>query len=213
MQQQRLCRGVGHIDVPQVDEAVAMGPRHFRVDVGDNASGHIAGRLAGLDGDAQGAVAVTVRGGDLNQGRVNAGVTAPEQLGNFGEKNRHIVGAALVDQVSGHLAGEKAAVAQVPVQGRIRQRLRMLQVQLHDGHVLQRPGMYRQGLQQHRGRGRHGVAPQVFPRTNGRHRFQRRLDKQRHRTPRIAAIQPFIPQPGWAFRHGQANAAWSTLPA
>lgn len=94
--QEGLLEGHEAVDILDVDEAVAVGPRHPRVDLGDHQGG-LADRLPGdVHRYPQADQAEPVRRADLDQGRVQTDVAPSEQVGDLREVGGDVVDLAFV---------------------------------------------------------------------------------------------------------------------
>ena len=76
------------IDFVHVDEAVAPGARHARVDLRDHQPGVVQPRAGDVHRNPQAAVPELVRRADLDQGHVQADPLAGEQAGDSGKVGR-----------------------------------------------------------------------------------------------------------------------------
>src|SRR2546430_12245498 len=86
------------IQLGKMHEAIAVGPGYQGIDEGDDLVG-ISDRLTGsIDGRAERAIAMLVRGRDLNERHIDGpGSAWHEEFGNSGQKRRRITGTPGVD--------------------------------------------------------------------------------------------------------------------
>ena len=120
--QQRFVVGDDEIDIPDVDEPVAVNARHEPVDLGDDHLGIFRGCLDDVHADAEAQVTVFVGRGGLDQGDVDPDGAAVEQLGHVGEGNRRVVRGPLIDGVSRVVPDEKGIVPEVAFELAVRVR-------------------------------------------------------------------------------------------
>ncbi len=111
--EQRLVVGHDEIDVVDVEEGVAVDPRHVPVDLDDNDPGRLRGGLDDVDADAHAEVAVLVGQRSLEKGHVHVLEAPPEQAGHLGEIHRRVVGQPLVHGPAGAVADEEGVVPEV----------------------------------------------------------------------------------------------------
>ena len=88
----------GKVDIADMDQTVAVGAGHLRVDLGDDGLGRLHGGACRIHGDAQRAIAVAVGRRNLDQRRVQRQDAPAEQPRHFAQKHGDIVGIALVDR-------------------------------------------------------------------------------------------------------------------
>ena len=98
------------VDLADVDERVAVGARHLRVDLRDDRLGDLRGRLGVVDRDAERAEAVLVGRRDLDQHDVGRQVALAEQLGDLVEEDGDVVAAAVLDGLARAGADEQRLV-------------------------------------------------------------------------------------------------------
>src|SRR5205085_4831964 len=81
------------IQLGKMHEAIAVGPGYLGIHEGDDLAG-ISDRLTGsIDGWAERAIAMLVRGRDLNERHIDGPGTAwHEEFGNSGQERRRITG-------------------------------------------------------------------------------------------------------------------------
>jgi len=84
------------VDLGHVDERVAMGARHVRVDLRDHRLCDLGGRLGVVDRDAERTEAMLVGWGDVDQGHVGGQVALAEQLGDLAEEHGDVVAAPVL---------------------------------------------------------------------------------------------------------------------
>ena len=72
-----------HVNVLDVDKAVAQRARHLRINLRNHQIGGLGCRAHGLHRDAQGAETKAVGWGDLYQGHIQRHAPTAEQLGNL----------------------------------------------------------------------------------------------------------------------------------
>jgi hypothetical protein len=161
------------MDIPNIDKPVTVGPGHERVDMRNNPSGDITGGLAGFDGYPQGAIAMAIRGRDLDQRRIDTLLALAKELGDLREKHRHIVSASLIDQLAGFPACKETAMAKMTLEALVGNLFRVLKVQLHEGNVMVISHVLSQGIEQQHRRSRHGVAPDKLAGANCAYRLER----------------------------------------
>ncbi len=113
------------VDVVHVEEGVAQGPGHLRVDLGDDEVGGLHPGADHVHRDPEAHVAVAVRGRDLDQRHVDAHPPAADELGDLREEDGHEVGPALLHRLPDVGADEERGVPEAPLQPR--------------GHVGRRP--------------------------------------------------------------------------
>src|SRR3989442_1570786 len=86
------------IKLGQMHEAIAVGPGYLRIHEGDDLAGIIDRLTCRIDGRAEGAIAMLVRGRDLNERHIDGpGSAWHEEFGNSGQKRRRITGTTGVD--------------------------------------------------------------------------------------------------------------------
>src|SRR5258708_2480629 len=113
----------GIIQPGNMHEAIAVSPGHPRIDQGDDLAGMIDCGARRIDGGTQGAIAVLVRGRDLNEGHIDTpGPVWPEEGWNIGQKHRRITGPPGVDGSTFALTDEDRAHMKVPHPTRVRVR-------------------------------------------------------------------------------------------
>jgi len=100
------------VDLVHVDEAVAVRPRHARVHLGDDDLRGLHRRDRGVDADAERAVAVLVRRGDVHERDVERQDGLAEQPRDLGEEDRHVVAAPLLDRLAGGRSHEDGVHAE-----------------------------------------------------------------------------------------------------
>ncbi len=145
------------IDLVDVDEAVAEGPRDGPVELDDDRAGGGDGRMHGLDRGAQRAEAVLVGRGGVDEGHVEGQDARAEQARDVGQEDGHVVGAAGVDRGPGVGPDEQGAVAEGGGHLRRQVRARPLGVEMDDAHVAQLRRAGHQGVEQDRRRRRRAV--------------------------------------------------------
>ena len=82
--QERLVVRDEIVHLLDADEAVPVDPGHEPVDLGDDEGRHLQGGLDDVDGDPQAHVSVVVGGRGLDEGDVDGGDLAAEQIGDLG---------------------------------------------------------------------------------------------------------------------------------
>jgi hypothetical protein len=142
------------VDLLDVDERVAVGPRHPRVDLGDDRPRDLDRRVGHVDRDAQRAVAVLVRGRDVDEGDVDGEQAGAEERRHLGEEDREVVGPTLLHRLARVLSHEEGVDAEAPLHARGGVRRLPLGVERHDldHRQLGGPGGHR--LDEPSGRGR-----------------------------------------------------------
>src|SRR5438876_4328534 len=96
-------------------EAIAVGPRHPGIDQGDDLLGIIDGGARRIDAGTQEAIAVLVRGRDLNERYIDGpGPAWREEGWNIGQKRRRIAGTPGVDGSTFAFTDEDRAHMKVP---------------------------------------------------------------------------------------------------
>ena len=118
--QQRFVMGNDEIDIPNVDESVAVDARHEPVDLGDDHPGVLRGRLDDVDADAEAQVAVVVGRGGLDQGHIDPDGAALKQRRHVRERNRRVVRGPLIDGISRVVPDEEGIVAEVALELAVR---------------------------------------------------------------------------------------------
>ena len=98
------------IDIADMDETVAQGDRHGRIDLGDDRPGGLHRFLGHVHGDSETHVPVLVRRGNLNQGGVDLQTPVIEQPGDVGNENGDILRPALPDRLPGSPAGHEKSL-------------------------------------------------------------------------------------------------------
>ena len=119
----RLAAQLGKVDrrlhdprqLGRVDERVAENTRHSIVDLGDDDTGAVGRRLGGQGLDAEAHEAVFVGPRHLDHGDIERDDPLAEEPRDLVEKDRHIVGAPLVDRRPVGRPDEETVVAEVPL--------------------------------------------------------------------------------------------------
>ena len=103
------------IQLGKMHEAIAVGPGYLGIDEGDDLVG-ISDRLTGsIDGRAERAIAMLVRGRDLNERHIDGpGSAWHEEFGNSGQKRRRITGTPGADGLTFARTDEDRAHIKVP---------------------------------------------------------------------------------------------------
>ena len=110
---ERTRRFDDRVDFADVDEAVAIGARHLIVDLSDDVAGLLGGGEGRIDADSEAAEAVRVGRRDLDERDVERHGAAYEELFDFAEVDRGVVGAAIVDGIAHVAADENGVVAEM----------------------------------------------------------------------------------------------------
>ena len=79
------------VEAVEMDEALAVGARHRRVDLGDDVPRDAEYRGGQIHGDAQADEAARVRRGDLEQGDIDRQPARRQQLRHLLQANRHVL--------------------------------------------------------------------------------------------------------------------------
>ena len=144
------------VDVGHVDEALAEGPRHRAVELDDDRLRVPDRGMHRLHRCAQRAEAVRVRWGGVHEHGVERQRPALEQPWDVGQEHRDVVGAPLVDGLTGVRSDEQRAVAEVAGHLGRQVRPRSFGVQVHDLDVPEVRGSCNECVKQH-GRRRCGA--------------------------------------------------------
>ncbi len=104
---QRLVVGHQPVDVIDVDEAVAPGARHARIDLRDHQTGVFQACPGDVHRNPQAAVAVLVRRAHLHDGGVQADAVAGKQAGDFGKVAGNVVDPAFEGRLAHGPADEE----------------------------------------------------------------------------------------------------------
>ena len=97
-----------------VQEAVAERPRHLVVDFGDDVAGAACRRQRAIDRRPQAHEAVRIGRRHLHQDHIERHGAAGEQIFDFAEEDRSVVGAALLHGFAHVASQEQAVVAEMP---------------------------------------------------------------------------------------------------
>jgi hypothetical protein len=95
------------MDIPDVNEAIAMGARHFWVHLGDDVTGGVHGGAGDIDAGTEGAIAMFVGWGDLDEGNVDGQQVSLEELGDLAEEDGYIVPVEAVNDIPRRFADEE----------------------------------------------------------------------------------------------------------
>ena len=101
------------VNVPDVEEAVAVGPRHVPVYLGDDQLGGFNRSLGDVHRDAQAAVAIVVRRADADERDIDREAVRPEEIGHLRKEDRRVVRAGLVHGVAHAVADEERVGAEI----------------------------------------------------------------------------------------------------
>jgi len=111
--QQRLVVGDQEIDVVDVEEGVAVDPRHVTVDLCDDHPGRLGGGLDDVHADPHAEIAVVVGQRGLQERHVHVLEAPAEEAGHLGKVHRRVVRQPLVDGPAGAVADEEGVVPEV----------------------------------------------------------------------------------------------------
>ena len=142
------------VDLGHVDEALAQGPRHRRVDLGDDHPRPPDGRLHALDGGPQRAEPVLVRGRDVAQHGVEGEQVGIEEMGHVREEDRHVLGATFVDRLAGVGADEQRRCRKWPAISGARCGPGPFDMQVDDADVRKLRRACHEGVEQNAGHSR-----------------------------------------------------------
>ena len=114
--EQRLLGLDPGVDLADVDEAVAAGYRHLRIDLRDHLARRVASRGDDVHRDAERAVAVLIRRADHHQRGVQRQDVVGEQAGDLGQETGGVIGIALVHRLpAGRTEKQRVDLEQVAV--------------------------------------------------------------------------------------------------
>ena len=102
-----------------VNNRVAIGPRHLRIDLRDHQLGTVHRRSNDVDARSQTDVAVLVRGAHLDERHVDTDFARADEPRDLRQEHRHEVGAALLNRLPHVGADEEGGVAKTPLQARL----------------------------------------------------------------------------------------------
>ena len=94
-----------------MDEALAVGARHRRIDLGDDAARDAQDRRCEVDGHAEADEAAGIRRGNLKQGHVDRQPSARQKFRHLLQRDRHVVELAATRQAAHFAADEKRPMA------------------------------------------------------------------------------------------------------
>ena len=94
-----------------MDEALAVGARHRRVDLGDDVPRHGEHRRREVDGDAEADEAARIGRGDLEQGDIDRQPAGRQQLRHLLEADRHVVELTAAGEAAHVAADEERPMA------------------------------------------------------------------------------------------------------
>ena len=138
------------IDVADVDEAVAEGPRHRAVELDDDRPRGADRGVHRLDGRAERAESVRIGRGGIHEDGVERQPPAIEQARHVRQEDRDVVGPTVVDGLPRVRPDEQGTVAKMRrhLGGQVRSR--PLAMQVDDAHVGQVRSPCDQRIEQHR---------------------------------------------------------------
>eukprot|EP00968_Pinguiococcus_pyrenoidosus_P016785 scaffold1638_cov258-Pinguiococcus_pyrenoidosus.AAC.9 len=128
----------GRFDEAHVDEGVAVGPRHVRVDLRDDGTGLLAGRHCHVHAGAQAAVAVLIGRADLDHGHVHGDDILAEKRRDLGQEARRRVRAPGRHRFANVGAHEEGVGSEADFRLGGDERILALGVDTDDLHVRQR---------------------------------------------------------------------------
>src|SRR6185369_5756287 len=86
------------VEFADVNLRVAERARHAWIHLSDDVLGFARGIETGFDGNAHAAISPAIGGGDVDESDIDGNGSVLEELFNFAEMDRNVVGAAFVDR-------------------------------------------------------------------------------------------------------------------